>query len=385
MAVTVGAVVAMLVMAALAVVAITARREAERQRVEAEGLVEFMLTDLRTRLRGVGRLDVMRAVNQRALEHYDILRGRGDRSPHTQLQRARVLQAIGEDDIARGDLSAALELFREAGRLTAPLAVQAPDDADRIFAQAQSEYWMGHIDDLRGNHAAAHAAYQHYRGLASHMNRLVPNNPRFLGELAYAESNLGIVNLNGLGRPAIARGHFQASLRWFEMLTRIQPANRTWREESADAHAWLADTWFNERRYREARSERLTEQRMKLSLSAQEPDNRAYSYALVVTARSLARIDMELHDFEQAVDLLNDTRPEMMELLALDPDNLVWRNQAIRIEIDRSRSYASMGDGRRSREALRSARALIVEGERLRQTSDEFGRLRTWVYDQPIQ
>ena len=40
-----------------------ARAEAERQRSAAEGLVEFMLTDLRTGLKGVGRLDIMAAVN----------------------------------------------------------------------------------------------------------------------------------------------------------------------------------------------------------------------------------------------------------------------------------------------------------------------------------
>ena len=53
-AVTAVAVIAMLVMAALALIALNARREAERQRAEAEGQIEFMLTDLRTRLKGVG-------------------------------------------------------------------------------------------------------------------------------------------------------------------------------------------------------------------------------------------------------------------------------------------------------------------------------------------
>ncbi|MBV9884277.1 MAG: hypothetical protein JO276_14805 [Sphingomonadaceae bacterium] len=57
-AVTAAAVIAMLVMAVLAVVALDARQDAERerakverQRVAAEGLIDFMLTDLRERLR----------------------------------------------------------------------------------------------------------------------------------------------------------------------------------------------------------------------------------------------------------------------------------------------------------------------------------------------
>ncbi len=40
-------------------VARVAQAEAEAARNDAEGLVEFMLTDLRTRLDAVGRLDVL--------------------------------------------------------------------------------------------------------------------------------------------------------------------------------------------------------------------------------------------------------------------------------------------------------------------------------------
>ncbi|MCC6924607.1 hypothetical protein [Novosphingobium sp.] len=61
--ITAGALLLSLILAALLVFALRARAEAERQRAEAEGLVEFMLTDLRDKLKGVGRLDVMDAVN----------------------------------------------------------------------------------------------------------------------------------------------------------------------------------------------------------------------------------------------------------------------------------------------------------------------------------
>ena len=70
-AVTIAALAAMLIMAALAWFALDARREAERQRAEAEGQIEFMLTDLREKLSGVGRLDIMTAVNRHALAYSD--------------------------------------------------------------------------------------------------------------------------------------------------------------------------------------------------------------------------------------------------------------------------------------------------------------------------
>ena len=69
-AVTAAALVGMLAMGVLTIFALNARAEADRQRNEAEGLVEFMLTDLRDRLKGVGRLDIMAAVNERTLHYY---------------------------------------------------------------------------------------------------------------------------------------------------------------------------------------------------------------------------------------------------------------------------------------------------------------------------
>jgi hypothetical protein len=58
------------VMAVLTVLAVQGRREAERQRAQADGLIEYMLTDLRKKLEPVGRLEVMDSVGQRALAYY---------------------------------------------------------------------------------------------------------------------------------------------------------------------------------------------------------------------------------------------------------------------------------------------------------------------------
>src|SRR5690606_41301049 len=84
-AVTGAALAAMLAMGVLTALALEARAEAERQRAEAEGLVEFMLTDLGDRLEGVGRLDVLDAVSDRVLAYYE---GQDlDRWPADSLER----------------------------------------------------------------------------------------------------------------------------------------------------------------------------------------------------------------------------------------------------------------------------------------------------------
>lgn len=69
-AVTAASIAGMLVMSTLAFTAWQGQREAEHQRAEAEGLIEFMLTDLRDKLEPVGRLDVLNAVAIKANEYY---------------------------------------------------------------------------------------------------------------------------------------------------------------------------------------------------------------------------------------------------------------------------------------------------------------------------
>ena len=262
-----------------------------------------------------------------------------------------MLHAIGEDESTRGHIAAALAAFREAHRTTAEQLARAPDDPERIFAHSQSEYCVGSIDQQRGNYGAALDAYRRYRAQAGRMNQLVPDDPRYVGELAYSESNLGSVYLNGLDRPRLAREHFQRSLHWFERTAQLQPGNREWIVEAADAHGWIADSWFNQRRYAEARAERLAEQRMKVGLLRQDPDNRAYLYATVIPIRSLARIDIETRDFGRA-GMLRAGAIDHGEAARARPGNVAWRDQATMIELDLVRLFIAAGGTDDARAAL---------------------------------
>jgi tetratricopeptide (TPR) repeat protein len=360
MALSTVALVAMLVMAGLTVFALEARREAVRQRAEAEGLVEFMLTDLRDKLRGVGSTRIMIDVNRRALEYYGGQRALFGLGPASLERRARILHLIGADEKDRGRLQVALTAFREARRITEELLRRSPDDPQRIFAQSQSEYWIGSVAELLGRHDEALAAYRNYRAQAERMNQLSPNNPRFIGELAYSESNLGSVHLTGLDRAEAARAYFRRSLYWFERAARLEPRNRNWREEVADAHAWIGSTWTEQGRHAEARAERTVEHALKLALLREDPANRAYLYAVVISNRSLARSDMELRDFAGALPRLLKCRDWMNELLIVDPDNLVWRDQATMVEIDHARLFIAIGRHGEARAALEVARRLLA-------------------------
>jgi hypothetical protein len=146
MAVTSAAVAAMLVLAAMTILAIEARREAEQQRAEAqhqraeaEGLVEYMLTDLRQGLKGVGRLDLMNNVNRRAMRYYEDQGRPADLSDDSLERRARIVGQMGEDEQNRDNFARAGFLYRELHETTGALLANDPGNPTRILAHARSE------------------------------------------------------------------------------------------------------------------------------------------------------------------------------------------------------------------------------------------------------
>jgi tetratricopeptide (TPR) repeat protein len=357
-AVTAMALIAMLIMGGLALAAWDARREAERQGVEAEGQIEFMVTDLRARLKDFGSVEIRRAVNRHALGYY-ARQDLDSLSPDSLQRRARLLHLMGEDDAARGNLSAALAWFSQAHRTTGEQLARDPDNPERIYAHSQSAYYIGSIAQQRADYAAALTAYRGYLEQAQRMNLLAPGNPRYVGELAYAHNNIGSVLLNGLTRPAAARAQFRQALHWFERAAQLEPGNRDWIEEAADAHSWIATSFFTENRFAEARREHLIEQRMKLRLLRMDPANRAYLYAAVIPTRSLARVDIETRDFGRAQRLLGEARSTMAGLLAFDAENVAWRDQATMIELDVAKIFIATGRPGEARAALANARGLL--------------------------
>ena len=340
-AVTAGALVAVLFMAALTIFALSARSEAERQRAEAEGLIEFMLTDLRERLRGVGNLDVMTSVNRRALAYYGDQRALGGLSPASLERRARVLHAMGEDDVRRGDLASALAVFREAHRTTAEQLARDPNDPARIFAHAQSEYWVGRIHELNRNWPTARLHFARYAAAAQRLVTIAPNNPDYMMEMGWGAQNLGVVQLNGFGDPAAAQRLFETATQWFARAADSRPSDGVIRREQANAYGWLADSFYLRELWRPSLAARVHQYRITERLFRDDPDNVETAYRLAIAERSLARLSALLGDRAAARPFLARAYRRSHALTSRDPRNSEWLIFRTRVECDMLRQLPS--------------------------------------------
>jgi tetratricopeptide (TPR) repeat protein len=323
-AVTGVALAAVVAMAVLTAVALTARAEAQRQRAEAEGLVEFMLTDLRDRLKGVGRLDVMEAVNARALKYYGARKAVSGLPPMSLLRRARILQTVGEDSILGSHLEAAVEAFEEAHRITSERLVDTPADQLARLQLARSEYGLGRVNELRGQWERAAARYRRFASLTRSLAAQNPTNREYLKEAAWSLVDRGNVELNGRNNPASAQRFYGDAVRWFEVLVSEKPGDEDIQRDLANAYGWLADSYF--RRGDWTNSLRARQQQLAIVRRLWEADSTNYenAYRVALAKRGIAGSHRKLGHKEDASRLSAESYRTAVLLTQHDPENAEW-------------------------------------------------------------
>lgn len=322
-AVTVAALAGMLAMALLTATAIGARREAERQRAEAEGMVEFMLTDLRDTLKGVGRLDALDAVNARALRYYegqDI----GRLPPDSLERRARVLLAVGTELQTRGDLDAAMRQFEQARRTTAALLAADPANLERMWAHAQSEQAVGVIAFERQNQDEARTAFESYRDLAERLVAREPDNAVYLREAGFARGNLCSLALAEPRRPEAALADCRIALARMEAAAAAAAEPDDYALDLANRHAWLADAWRENGDDGKAREHRLAEETIVRRLTAQDPANMEVRLRWVGLQRALASLEFTAGRPDLARERLQSALEAADAMVAHEPANEQW-------------------------------------------------------------
>lgn len=358
MAITLGAVAAMLIMAVMTVFAIQARNEAARQRASAEGLVEYMLTDLRDKLRGVGRLDVMRAVNERAMEHY---RRQGDLSnlPADSLERrARILHAMGEDLDKSGDLLGAQAKFTEAFRATGELLRREPESADRIFAHAQSEYWVGHAAWRQRDRATTSLHWNGYVKQAAKLLKFDADRARAHLEMGYALGNMCDLHLADNHDLEKAADYCERSIVEEKKALGYKPRDVEIQQALANRYGWLADVRLAQKDYAAARKARLEERVVINRLLAADPKNYELQTRSVWPDFGLAKIDIVEGRLADAVGKMGAIEKRLSDLYAQSPDNSDALRTLARAQLWRAESLVGTNEAE-ARQALAVARQTI--------------------------
>ena len=349
---TAASVMGMLFTSGLAYTAIQARDEARDQRREADGLVGFMLGDLRQKLEPIGRLDVLDSVGARALAYYE-KQNKSDLSDEALAQRSKALTLMGEMAQTRGDLDAALARYREAMGGTAEAVRRNPNDPQRLFDHAQNVFWVGYIDYQRGRTDKAAMAFREYRRLADRMIALAPSQPDYRMERIYADTNLGTV-LMDQRRYGEAAKTYQNLLLSTEALVNANPGNFDYQKQLAESLAWLSEARENSGQLDDALA--LRERQISI-LARLWNDHRGDAYlkrSELAARRSLSRLYASRGQVGLAFEQAKLANSVHAFLAKTEPENMQWVQIGANLKLEEAELLLAV---RRIPEATASANA----------------------------
>jgi serine/threonine protein kinase/tetratricopeptide (TPR) repeat protein len=229
---------------------VIARADAQRRQGQAEDLLTFMLGDFRTELKKIGRLNLLDAIGEKAMEYFTNLDPR-DLTDTALARQAKAMTQIGEIRMNQARYDEAHRAFTTAYDRAAALAARHPDDPDMLFERAQAEYWVGFVARNRGDELTQHTWFTHYRDSAIALAALEGPTHRAQLELNYGHSNLAILDFER-GHLATARQGFLASRASVLQLLGENPADTDLRYALADDNSWLGSVAELDGRYADA-------------------------------------------------------------------------------------------------------------------------------------
>ena len=352
------AIAGMAVTSTLAVTAFQARNEARDQRREAEGLVAFMLGDLRAKLEPIGRLDALDGVGSRVLAYYS-KQNTSELPDEALVQRSQALNMMGEVAFNRGDLKQAQELYQQAMAGTAEALRRAPDNASRIFDHAQNVFYVGEVARFAGHPAIAEANWREYKLLADRMVALQPDSLKYRMEAFYATEDVGI-SLYYQHRYAEAAQLLESSGGPMEKLVSLYPNDATYQKEFAVLLAWISDAARSQGHFGAAINARSRQISVLEHLLTTVRDSDARS-KLITAHEGLALLFTETGRTEDALTQLRFALDEANQLIPVEPHNALWKSDAADVRVVLAQTLLANGQKEQSAEHTAAGCALAQE------------------------
>jgi len=302
--------------------ALAAQQLAESRRSQAEGLIGFMLGDLRKKLEPLGRLEILDDVGDRAMDYFAAV-DEAELSDDELSSRSRALYQIGEVRIHQGDLAAASEPLRESLELARALAERNPEDGDRLFELGQAHFWVGFVHWRRGELAEALEDFESYLGVSQRLVAMDAENLPWKLELAYAHSNIGSIH-EARGELPEALEQFREALALKLALSEAEPDNTDWRFDLARTHNTVGHIEEALGHFDAALGHYRSELAIKEELVHQRPDHQPWRYELAVARNITGRLRLAMGAVDEASTLHDRAAATLEELVAADPTNSTW-------------------------------------------------------------
>lgn len=221
---------------------IDAEQRALEKRLAAENLLGFMVGDFADKLRGIGRMDLLDGISNKALEYFSDESDTSDASYYgfeARFQHAQTLAAIGEVAYSRDKIDEAKTALLAANTQLELLLEEQPENLELLKTSGANAFWLGQLDYDRKDWAAARPWYEKYLVYSQTMYDIAPDDTDALMELSYAHNTLGSLAMN-LQNFTTASQSFEDSLELKLIALEHDSNNNLLIADVADTRSWIA-------------------------------------------------------------------------------------------------------------------------------------------------
>jgi len=305
----------------------SAEHEAERNRVEAEGLMTFMLGDFAEKLRPIGRLDLLDDVGNKAL----IYLGKSDvsnTSAASMTSRVKALRIIGETEGNKGRS----EQYHKTMLTARDLIRNSPQDfmqqAEFLKEAGAIAFHLGQYHAKRRELDEAESYYNEYHDYSNRFASVTPNPAEGWLEQSYANNALGVLAMDRADY-ASASKQFTQSLELKRRAASQRKPDAKMTMELATTVAWYAESTLKSGNPSAAMD--LYKQEEALLRSIQASDTGSQS-KLALSLMRQALLSVALGQRNEAALALQEAVQISETLASKDPQNSTWQARLLQAQ-----------------------------------------------------
>ena len=334
-----------------------ARADAQRRQEQAEDLLTFMLGDFRAELKKIGRLNLLDAVGEKAMDYFANLEPR-DLTDTALARQAKAITQIGEIRLDQARYEEAHRAFTTAYARAAALTSRHPDDADMLYERAQSEYWIGFVARRRGDFDTERKWYTHYRDSTLELAALEGPTLRAQREVTYGHHNLAAIDLDS-GRIAAATIGFKAEEQALLVLASANPQDLEIQFDLADVVSWLGFAAQYDGDYATALT-RFEEMQERLqALIVREPNALRWQHKLTQSLHFISEVQAITDDLPGALTTIIRAGEIRDRLAAEDPTNQLWLISQLSVNVQHARILIARGETDAAQRILTATRGQL--------------------------
>jgi len=321
--VTGGAILIAMAMSLIALYAVDQERRAVSARKNAEDILNYLLYQLRDKLRPIGHLDIIEDVQSKVEMYYKNL-GFSQRDPVALNNWAVLLQAEGDRLLLQGNLNAAKAKYQENLEIDQRLVDQIPNDRTLLSNLSQAASRMGDVLRAQGDLNGAKAQYSTKLAIIQKLLKGEPSNDRWRREVAVSYENLGHV-LQTQGDFSGAKAQYTNALEISRALATQEPGNPETQNDLSVSYSDLGDILEAQGDLNGAKTQYTSALELNESLLKRNPGNSRIQHYLVGDYGKLGGILVSQRDFIGAKIKFTSALETSQKLADQDPGNSEWQ------------------------------------------------------------